>query len=309
MMLLTPDVWQRIQEQRQSRQAHLALLAAFTSPVSAPQTPPRPANIVELFPEVKVLLRATHRLHPRPGPEPAANTTKLGGRVLWSSRQDWPVCEETSIPYQPILQVLAEDTPSQLRFPSRKDVLQLLWVPRDFPAHNNGPKPLVLWHQRADLDTTYDPSGSEEYAYLDYVPVPSALAPEKVLELPDWHTVQVTPLKEKIEQWQPDGELNPIKLYDLQCSVAPGTKLGGYPRWLAQPAPPTCSVCKRGMDYQLTIDSKEWRDPSWRSVHEADKDHMERELSTAAGLTLPVPGNRHLYVCHRCPDWPYQLVG
>ena len=124
------------------------------------------------------------------------------------------------------------------------------------------------------------------------------------MELPDWHTVKVTPLREKIEGWKTDAGRNPVEFYERELSAAPGTKVGGYPRWLGPPNPPSCDTCKRGMDYLLTIDSDELgREQSWAARSTAELRHPN-----PAGLALPEPGNLHVYVCRRCDDWPVKAA-
>jgi hypothetical protein len=100
-----------------------------------------------------------------------------------------------------------------------------------------------------------------------------------------------------------------VKHYQAHLSAARGTKVGGFPFWLGEARPPACGTCGRGMDYLLTIDGDEWGGGAgWAPLEEHP--HLQPGKPPAAGyakahgLTLPEPGNRHAFVCRRCPDWP-----
>jgi hypothetical protein len=296
----SPTDAQRIAADKAARERHLAALGDFRVPPDARfVTPPRPVNLLDVFPEVKPLQRQTVRLHPGFADEPPADATKLGGRFWWPADEPWPTCEVFKIPYVPVLQLRGDDAPAGMRFKPGADLLQLLWSPRD--PGPSGPKPLVVWRRLKDVRPPVAEPPDTSAAFLGYVPVPCLLFPEPVLGLPDWHTVTVTPLRAKIEGWKPDGGMNPVEFYQSELSVAPGTKVGGYPRWLGTPAPPTCDTCKRGMDYLLTIDTDELgRGKSWA----ATADGVKARHPNPTGLTLPEPGNIHIFVCRRCEDWP-----
>jgi hypothetical protein len=274
------------------------------SPDATFTTPKRPVNLLELFPEVKPLQRITLRLHPRFSDEPAPDVSKLGGRFWWPADEPWPTCEVFKIPLVPVLQLAADDAPPQVKFPPGTDLMQLLWSPQDH-GPTGGPKPKIVWRKRADVRPPLANAPDTANALLNYVPVPCRVFPERVMELPDWHTVKVTPLREKIERWTPDGGRNPVEFYERELSVAPGTKVGGYPRWLGTPNPPSCDVCRRGTDYLLTIDSDELnREKSWTATAEGVKDRHPNPT----GLTLPEPGNMHVYICRRCEEWPVKAA-
>lgn len=289
----------RIAADQAARERHLAALPAHRVPVDAAfTTPPRSVNLLELFPEVKPLQRMALRLHPRYSDEPAAEASKLGGQFLWPAEEPWPVCDEHKIPHVPVLQLRADEAPTRVTFRPGTDLLQLLWCPRDH-GPTGGPKPALVWRKAADVRPPLAGPPDTSSAFLGYVPTPCRLFPERVLELPDWHTVKVTPLREKVEGWKPTSGQDPVDFYERELSAAPGTKVGGYPRWLGTPNPPSCPVCRRGMDHLLTIDPDEGREPSWRPAEQP-----EGSIYAATGLSLPPPGNCHVFVCHRCDDWP-----
>lgn len=54
-------------------------------------TPPRPADILGVVPELADFARMTTRLHPRRG-TPTAMESSIGGPLLWPSDEPWPIC-------------------------------------------------------------------------------------------------------------------------------------------------------------------------------------------------------------------------
>lgn len=61
-------------------------------------TPPRPADIAAVFPELAPLARTAVRLHPRPG-APTAADSSAGGPLLWPVAEPWPTCPEHTGPW------------------------------------------------------------------------------------------------------------------------------------------------------------------------------------------------------------------
>jgi hypothetical protein len=60
-------------------------------------TPPRPLDVVSLFPELAALARTATRLHPRPG-EPTVRDSSVGGPLLWPVGEAWPTCADEHRP-------------------------------------------------------------------------------------------------------------------------------------------------------------------------------------------------------------------
>ncbi|MFQ6332026.1 hypothetical protein ACLMAL_38745 [Nocardia sp. CWNU-33] len=54
-------------------------------------TPPRPVDLVAVFPELTRLARTATRLHPRPG-TPSVHDSSIGGPLLWPASEPWPHC-------------------------------------------------------------------------------------------------------------------------------------------------------------------------------------------------------------------------
>lgn len=288
--------------QKKAREEHLKMLEAYRVAATEKRTtPPRGDDLAKQLADLDLRTRrkAALRLHPRFSNEPVPGETKVGGRFLWPASEPWPLCETFGIPLVPVLQVRAEDAPPTVRFKPNTDLLQVLWSPRDHDAA--GPKPQLFWHKAADLKPADYPS--TEFALMDYVPLACRAFLEQVTEMPDWATIRVTPLGDRVKAWKPDGGADPVAHYQKHLSAAPGTKVGGFPFWKGEPNPPACGVCKRGMDYLLTVDSDEHGDPSWIPIEEQVKPGAPG-LAKAPGLTLPAPGNRHAFVCRRCDGWP-----
>ncbi len=294
--------------QKKAREDHLRMLERFRVPATAARTtPPRPDDIAKLFPDLdlRTRLRATARLHPRFGVEPDPDETKIGGRFWWPASEAWPTCDTFGIPLVPVLQVRMEDTPPTVKFKPGTDLLQVLWSPRDHD--DGGPKPQLFWRKAADVKEPLAEYPSTEFALMDYVPVACRAFPEQVTEMPDWATIRVTPLGDKIAAWKPPAGGDPVDVYQTQLSAAPGTKVGGFPYWKGEAHPPACATCRRGMDFLLTIDSDEWGNASWVPTQEQGTADATG-FAKAHGLTLPAPGNRHAFVCRRCADWPVAWV-
>ena len=305
----TPEEGELMLRQVAEREEFVRQLTAFRTPPTAKfNTPARPVKLLSNFPELKNLQRMTHRLHPHPGDEPAAEDSKLGGKFWWPETEPWPMCDVYRIPYIPVLQLNIDDTPSQAKFLPGTDLLQLLWSPR--PHGKAGlPKPMVVWRKKANVQPPLAAPPNIDYARRQFVPVPCRLFPEPVLELPDWNTARVTPFKDNyLKQKKSDGR-EPVQVYRTELSNAPGCKVGGYPHWADESASsPSCITCKRGMDFLLTLDSQEWANPSWNTPEDAELRGKAKELDGLCGLRFGAVPRVHLFVCRRCDGWPVQLA-
>jgi hypothetical protein len=58
-----------------------------------PTTPPRPLDVLALFPDLAGHAATATRLHPRPG-APTTADSSIGGPLLWPAGEPWPVCED-----------------------------------------------------------------------------------------------------------------------------------------------------------------------------------------------------------------------
>ncbi|MER7819654.1 hypothetical protein [Streptomyces sp. NPDC096153] len=99
-------------------------------------TPPRPADVETLFPEVAAYHKEAIRLHPRAG-RPGGPESSMGGPLLRPAGEPWPHCDDAPEtdrapdgpgprPMVPVPQLFASDVPG-LPFPEGTDVLQLPW--------------------------------------------------------------------------------------------------------------------------------------------------------------------------------------
>lgn len=66
--------------------------------LSTRTTPPRPLDVVSLFPELADMARTATRLHPRPG-DPSVHDSSVGGPLLWPADEAWPTCSDKHQPY------------------------------------------------------------------------------------------------------------------------------------------------------------------------------------------------------------------
>ena len=304
----SPEEGELLLVQAAQREQHIAaLLAAPLEIPSRVKTPSRPVEVLKQFPELRTLQRLTHRLHPVPADDLKPTESNLGGALVWGSSEPPPMCEEHRLPYQQILLLNADDAPSQLKFPQGKDVLHLLWCARPHGAQGL-PKPHLAWHKTGDLA----PSSAEkfeQYTRSHWRPVPCRLRPEAVLEFPDWNTAKVTPFRDKLLAWKPPGGGDPIEYYRTHLSAAPGCKVGGYPRWASETAvSASCGTCRRGMDYLLSLDSREWDTPSWNAPADDALRTAWGKLDGVAGLRFDPQPRMHLFICRRCVSQPIALI-
>lgn len=298
----------RIAGDRERRERHLRELERFRVPPNAARTTaPPPENVLAVVPELKGLVKIAVRLHPRFSDEPAPDRSKLGGRFWWPAAAPWPVCDEHRIPLVTALQLVADDAPPNWPFPDGADLFQLLWCPRNHGRDRV--KPHVEWRRRATVSEPLAGMPAIDAAFLDYVPVPCRLFPERVAECPNVESLPAS-VRAKVEAKWGDTER-----YDRLLSAANGTKVGGYPRWQHDPEPVTCPACKWGMDYLLTVGSEEWdgRDwPRWMPLEERGvRDGTARGeagFCRAHGLSFENLAPVHLFACRRCGGWPVKLV-
>jgi len=159
-------------------------------------TPPAPANILQLVPELAGKSRTAVRLHPRRvNEDPARDENKLGGQFLWPAEEPWPVCREHDMPYAAILQLRKESVP-ELGFPEGSDLFQLLWCPEQHDDPWVWVKPKIFWRNSAEIADPMPRTPvlpNEEEAVVQkkmnapwsaFVPLPCSITPERVSDLP-----------------------------------------------------------------------------------------------------------------------------
>jgi hypothetical protein len=219
-----------------------------------------------------------------------------------------------------VLQLYARDVPD-LPFPDHTDLFQLLWCPNEHGEPWWGPCPITVWRRAAEvtepLATPPSPRFDDDWFARDYLPLACKLHPEPVIEYPDPCPVPAeyphlcswpAELAERIRQWDEQH----ADLYWAALSAAPGTKVGGHPRWIQAPQWPVCG-CGRRMDHLLTIASEEfgsqsrwlpWEDredpmitSEWRSI-------VDRDAWAPHGLMLGDVGSLYLFTCTACAERP-----
>jgi len=284
-------------------------------------------DLAAAIPEFASLARTAVRLHPRQG-ECAHDQSKMAGEFLWPAEEPWPRCEEHACPFVTVLQLRRADVP-ELGFRDGADLFQLLWCPNDHETIEPfyAPAARVFWRRRADIRnalTAMPAVGSNEEFY---VPVPCVLDPERVTEYPDAFVITkaVPQLWEKLRASAELGDVlatltefdftDVRALYQYWLSVASGTKVGGHPEWIQDPAPPACR-CGQQMEYLLTVASSECDGGTWgrwlpeeeRHVWAGDDFEARDRVASGAQLLLGDDGNLNYFVCRNCPDWPIAAV-
>ena len=222
----------------------------------------------------------------------------------------------------PVLQLYARDIP-ELPFPGQTDLLQLLWCPNwhDDPWH--GPHPVTVWRSAAAVaEPLASPPAPRfdglfpDLARRDYVPLPCVLHPERIVEYPhsEWpyHSDLPDALAEQLHRWdqQPDVPYS----YWNALSTAPGTKVGGHPRWVQGPWWPQCR-CGLRMQHLLTIASDEFEIATlgrrWLPLEDRDDPTItgrrltiDRDCWAPHGIMLGDVGSLYLFTCTACAERP-----
>jgi hypothetical protein len=130
-------------------------------------------------------------------------------------------------------------------------------------------------------------------------------------------------LDERVRQWQQRYHW----LYWNALSTAPGTKVGGYPRWIQAPQWPVCE-CGLRMRHLLTIASEEFDGHErWLPLEDRDDPKItgrrlltDRVCWAPHGLMLGDVGSLYLFTCTahaerplagtmQCPDDHRSLSG
>ncbi|MBB2909211.1 hypothetical protein FHS43_000457 [Streptosporangium becharense] len=282
-------------------------------------TPPAPFDMAAVFPELADWRRTTVRLHPRRG-TPSATDSSLGGPLLWPADEPWPVCPVPQthdlsggwgpLPLVPILQLLARDVP-ELPFPDDTDTLQMLWCPVDHQPFCE-PHPVVRWRRATTAvdrpAAAPEPAPDSEKSYL---PEPCVLSPERVEEYPmTW--VLPRELRVRIREWEEGVPGSDGWGYLPHLSTAPGSKVGGWVRWIREPEELTCGR-GHGMTHLLTIAGRELDGESgkrWAPVEErrSFERRIAPEIQNPAGLMPGGVGSLHLFTCLECPERPVDYL-
>lgn len=220
-------------------------------------------------------------------------------------------CQPPDVPAPMIgvLQLYARDVPD-LPFPEHTDLFQLLWCPNSHDAPWYGPRPVTVWRWAAKVTEPLaaPPAGrfDDDMFARDWVPLPCRLYPEPVIEYPHLDDLP-DELDERIRQWDERND----GLYWAALSTAPGTKVGGHPRWIQDPQWPQCR-CGRRMQHLLTIASDEFRpEERWLPVEDRDdpritgrRSIVDQDCWAPHGIMLGDVGSLYLFTCSACAPRP-----
>ncbi|MBW4717200.1 DUF1963 domain-containing protein [Saccharothrix obliqua] len=180
------------------------------------------------------------------------------------------------LPMVAIAQFYARDVP-ELPFPEGTDVCQVLWCPTDHDPHY-APLPRVWWRDASTVTAVATaPEPDRDLSEEEYLPTPCRIAPERVVEYPDWDDLPSDELRERISAWERGQEWR----YRADLATAPGTKVGGWPDWIQSPVEPECDRGHR-MVPLLTVASGEvgaWR--TWLPVETRAEVAFQKEVRFA----------------------------
>lgn len=216
-----------------------------------------------------------------------------------------------------LAQLYVHDVP-QLRPPGQTDLLQVLWCPFDHDHDQKPyPKPALFWRSATLVDKILaiapEPTAVQ---FEGYVPEPCLLDPEQVTEYPSPLALDqdLQDLLQDPNTWEAAGVSPdfPEEFYPGELSVAPGWKVGGWPRWgYTDPIEQSCPACAAKMEPLLSIAWKEWDDASRSWIPYEDQANA---VSAAAGIpssahpTMVEPAGAHtlqLYACPVSPNHPH----
>ncbi len=262
-------------------------------------TPPFAPEILAEFPELAALGRTATRLHPRRG-TPGVGDSHVGGPLAWPADEPWPVCTRElrdghrharPNPLVPVAQLWASDVPDLPRsVPGGPDfdLLQVLWCPVEHLRETHGPAVQVRRRRAADLPPellTDPPQGDVERA--GWVPVPCVLHPEQITDRPCADALP-GPVRDRMPPGVAAG------------FVAPGWKVGGYPR---HPGEAPCPQCGTPAELLLVVTDHEYDAETyhWIPLEEQDLDWSAPHGDAYERPTgLRLDGDLHVYACPGC---------
>lgn len=263
-------------------------------------TPPFAPEILAEHPELTALGRTATRLHPRRG-TPGVGDSHVGGPLAWPADEPWPVCTHelrdgrrhaTGNPLVAIAQLWASDIPDLPRTGEHgetdADLLQVLWCPVEHLRDAAGPAVQVRRRRAADLPAdllTDPPQGDVQHA--GWVPTPCLLHPERIVDHPS-----AEGLPPAVRDRMPPGVAAGF--------VAPGWKVGGYPR---RAGDHPCPHCGTPADLLLVITDHEYDAETyhWIPLEEQDLDWSAPNGDAYERPTgLRLDADVHVFACPDC---------
>ncbi|ORA60362.1 hypothetical protein EJ571_17470 [Mycobacteroides franklinii] len=244
--------------------------------------------------------------------------------MYWPENEAWPTCvtpwysgngptgwqpHSAPNPLVPVLQLFAADAPT-ICFPVGSDLLQLLWCPvihRDLPGQRDAyaPSVKVIWRNSMDVRVASSAPPNPIDFEDESIPVPCSLHPEKIVEYSqELHNT----LWDKVRDLDELGWNGTNLCYQYDLSVAPGTKVGGWPRWHAlDPYPMPCTDCGRELELLVSFDTGE-RDEGaghWNAIDPSERDVDLRDIT---GLTLGRGGDLQIFGCRTNPHHQHHVL-
>ena len=282
-------------------------------------TRPAPLDIGVIHPDLLPLRRQTTRLHPRARANLPFSASKIGGTFLANNPATWPRCEQHDTPHIGVLQAIKADVPD-LTFPEGMDVFQLTFCPFDHEDdYSFGPAVAGRWLSLQAEHEQFDTNPPHRNPTERYLPNECALHPEVVHEFPPFDELPA-PLQKAIAN---DRSLvNPLvdppleivedefstTAYDWFYSVADGTKVGGYVRWIQDPEYPTCTRCDGQTEHLLTMASWEWDGGTYQRWKPLELDAKRASVRTDGGddhgMMFGDAGAIYVCICRNCEGWP-----
>lgn len=275
-------------------------------------------EIIDLIPSLKNRTKKSVRLLPQKGEEPGVNATKLGGLFLWSQDEPWLFCNvpevalfgdykwgneprelypeiaysydniwEVSHPkhndaFVSVLQIRSEDIPL-MRFPSGKNIFQLLWCPREHDL-TNAPRTKVVWRNENSIEKQLEQIPKASFPEIELTPETSSVLLQEVTEYPS-----IWELSNEERNLLDSGQKD---FYFKYLEPNAGIKVGGHPSWIQDPEIPVCE-CGNNMEHLLTIGS---------DIFEDYPNHK------APGLVIGDCGSIYIFICCNCSDLPIETV-
>ncbi|MEU8264204.1 hypothetical protein AB0C02_26715 [Micromonospora sp. NPDC048999] len=193
-------------------------------------------------------------------------------------------------PLVPVAQLYRNDVPDFVG-PDGADLLQVLWCPLDHPEEGYNPRVRLYWRRSSDVTQPLDAAPEPPVVSDSYLPTPCVVYPEQIREY-QYGGLLPEELDARITAWEEDTGLT----YQLDLSLAPGWKVGGFANWsLTDPQPMDCVECGTAMTLLFTADSSEWHGTgdSWRPV--------EDQPETSSNLTDVSIGRGYALYVFRCP--------
>ena len=304
---------ERIKEDMEWRATITRVRSRDWVPPDAKRTVPSSFDFTIALPELMKKRRTAVLLHPRYSEEPPSNGSKIGGTFLWPKSEPWPVCDvDPNLHLVPVLQLRADEFP-EIEFPPGKDLLQVLWCPREHTQC--WAKPFLFWRKGDAVNNPLPEMPREEMAYPRYVPLPCLLFPERVTEL--LSVYELGPMLKKLEDWNDRERTFPgEKMESMYSQATPhvGWKVGGWPHWVQAPQVPVCK-CGQSMELLLSFGSE--------STHMAKAPTQEHHLyvpadqrdqaavenaANAPQVRFIGDGFQFTFLCRRCPGWPVETI-